>query len=291
MMRIQILPVLFVSLAVCQFLPAQMQSPWRAHDPTRPRPPIVTPVGISQPVRPPSDAIVLFDGTDLSRWQASDGSDSKWVLQDGCMLPTADSGPIETKQGFGDIQLHLEWSAPTPPQGTGQGRGNSGVYLMKQYEVQVLDSYENETYADGQAASIYGQSPPLANACLPPGQWQAYDIVFRRPRFDDAGKLVSPAIVTVFQNGVLVQDHFRMWGPSNWLRFDAYHPHAERLPISLQDHGNPVRFRNIWLRELTSPPVYQSLGQAKPQVLLSQAAIGEARGRLFSTGSTRRVLV
>jgi hypothetical protein len=208
---------------------------------------------------------VLFDGTDLSNWQAPDGSPSKWRVEDGCMLPTKQSGPIVTKTKFGDVQLHVEWSAPTPPKGNGQARGNSGVYLMTKYEVQILDSYENTTYADGQAAALYGQNPPLVNVCRPPGQWQVYDIVFRRPKFNKNGSLAKPAVMTVFHNGVLVQDHFELWGPTNWLEKNEYEPHQDRLPISLQDHGNPVRFRNIWLRELPDQPAYKQATTAAPK--------------------------
>jgi hypothetical protein len=185
------------------------------------------------------------------------------------MHPTPNSGPLQTKDSFGDIQLHLEWSAPAPPQGTSQGRGNSGVYLMTKYEVQILDSFENETYADGQAAALYGQNPPMVNASRPPGIWQTYEIIFRRPRFDSDGALQKPAMMTVFHNGVLVQDHFELWGPTNWLEFDPYQPHANALPISLQDHGNPVRFRNIWLRQLPELPNYKSLGEATAKIKLT----------------------
>lgn len=260
----------------------QGQSPWRAHDLERPRPPIVTPAPISSPRKPPSDAILLFDGSDLSQWEATDGGQTQWVLEDGVMMPTQNSGPIRSKTGFGDVQLHLEWAAPTPPKGNSQGRGNSGIYMMGLYEVQILDSYNNETYADGQCASMYGQNPPLVNANLPPGEWQSYDIVFRRPRFDASGNLSSPATMTVIQNGVLVQDHFELWGPTNWLRFDQYQPHADKLPISLQDHGNPVRFRNIWVRELADTPRYTSPAEATAKTQLSttqlQNLVGVFRG-------------
>jgi hypothetical protein len=174
------------------------------------------------------------------------------------MEAVAGAGYVYTRQTFGDVQLHVEWAAPVPPKDTGQGRGNSGVYLMEEYEVQVLDSYHNETYADGQAAAVYGQYPPLANASLPPGEWQTYDIIFRRPRFDPAGALLTPARLTVVHNGVLVQDDVALWGPTNWLQAEPYAVGPERGSIGLQDHGNPVRYRNIWVRELPdsmpSPP-------------------------------------
>jgi hypothetical protein len=153
-------------------------------------------------------------------------------------------------RAFGDVQLHIEWATPSPARGSGQARGNSGVFLMGRYEVQVLDSYQNRTYPDGQAAAIYGQYPPLVNASRPPGEWQTYDIVFRRPRFDANGALVSPARMTVFHNGVLVQDDVELTGPSGHQSRPPYERHADRLPIRLQDHGDPVRFRYIWVREL-----------------------------------------
>ncbi len=229
----------------------------------------MTPAAIDGPIKPPSDAIVLFNGQGLEQWEQADGTEMKWLVQDGALVPTPDCGYIRTKQGFGDVQLHVEWATPNPPHGTSQGRGNSGVYLMGMYEIQVLDSYQSETYADGQAGALYGQNPPLVNACLPPGQWQTYDIIFRRPRFAADGKLLSPAIVTVLHNGVLVQDHFELWGPTNWLKFDPYTAHPDKLPLAFQDHGNPVKFRNIWLRELPPPPTYRGLGEAEPQITLT----------------------
>lgn len=160
------------------------------------------------------------------------------------------TGAIATVGAFGDVQLHVEFATPNPPSGEGQERGNSGVYLMSTYELQVLDSYRNVTYPDGQAGAIYGQYPPLVNASRPPGQWQSYDILFRAPRFDAGGQLLAPARMTVFHNGVLVQNDVALTGPTGHRRRPPYAPHAERLPIVLQDHGNPMRFRNIWVREL-----------------------------------------
>jgi hypothetical protein len=171
-------------------------------------------------------------------------------VKDGALECVKGSGYIRTLQAFGDCQLHVEWAAPTPPEGTSQGRGNSGVFLMGMYEVQVLDSHENVTYADGQAAAAYGQHPPLVNASLPPGQWQTYDILFTRPRFNDRGEVTSPARLTVLHNGVLVQHNVELVGPTGWLKRDPYRAHPDKLPISLQDHGNPVRYRNLWVREL-----------------------------------------
>jgi hypothetical protein len=194
---------------------------------------------------PPSDAVVLFDGKDLSQW---DGGE-KWKIRDGYAIS---GGDIRSKQTFGDCQLHIEWASPEKVVGDGQGRGNSGVFMMGFYEVQILDSYENKTYFDGQAAAIYKQHPPLVNACRKPGEWQSYDIIFEAPRFGEGGKLKRPAYVTVLQNGVLVQNHFRIQGETAWDSPPKYTAHADKLPIQLQYHGNPVRFRNIWIREL--PP-------------------------------------
>jgi hypothetical protein len=197
---------------------------------------------------------VLFDGKDVSGWCSLDGSPAKWIAKDGALECVKDSGYIRTLQNFGDCQLHVEWAAPEPPQGESQGRGNSGVFLMGLYEVQVLDSYQNTTYADGGAGAAYGQYPPLVNPARPPGQWQTYDIIFTRPRFDDQGKLLSPARLTVLFNGVLVQNHVALTGPTGWMKREPYQPHADKLPLSLQDHGNPVRFRNLWVRDLEGGP-------------------------------------
>jgi hypothetical protein len=203
------------------------------------------------PVKPPADAIVLFDGTDLSKWlQARDGSAAQWVVRDGYFEVKAGTGDLRTRDGFGDVELHVEWASPNPARGAEQGRGNSGVYLMSKYELQVLDSWENSTYPDGMAGAIYGQFPPLVNAARPPGEWQSYDVVFRGPRFDSSGSLVRPATMTVRYNGVLVQDNVTLSGPTGHYSRPPYEAHADKLPILLQDHGDPVRYRNIWLREL-----------------------------------------
>jgi len=183
--------------------------------------------------------------TDLSAWDGADG----WSVEEGAMV--VGPGAIQTKQRFGDCQLHVEWTAPTPATGRGQGRGNSGVFLMGTYEVQVLDSYDNKTYPDGQAASIYKQTPPMVNATRPPGEWNTYDIFWTRPRFD--GAKIEPATVTVVHNGVLVVNHHVLRGDTAWHRPPAYFEFPEKGPIKLQDHGNPVRFRNLWVRELTPP--------------------------------------
>jgi hypothetical protein len=205
------------------------------------KPPIVTPGATNSD--PPSDAIVLFDGTDLSSWRGGD----KWKIEDGVAI--VGKGQITTNEEFGDCQLHIEWSAPTPPKGQGQGRGNSGVFMMGRYEVQVLDSYDNETYFDGQAAAIYKQTPPAVNATRPPGEWNTYDIFWTAPRFEEDGSLKSPAFITVMHNGVLVLNHFELLGDTPFNRPPEYKAHPPKGPISLQDHGNPMRFRNIWVRE------------------------------------------
>ena len=230
---------------------------WLDHDRSRPQPPRVSPGTFStqdQPGRPPADAVVLFDGKDLSQWVASDGSPTKWIVNDGYMECVKGSGYVRTLQNFGDCQLHVEWATPVPAEGTGQGRGNSGVFFgMGRYEVQVLDSYDSTTYADGSAGSIYGQYPPLVNVSRPPGQWQAYDILYTAPRFDATGDLDSPARLTIFHNGVLIQNNVELTGPTSWLERAPYTAHPEKTPIALQDHGNPVRYRNIWVRELGKP--------------------------------------
>jgi hypothetical protein len=228
----------------------QKVTDWPVHSTERPQPPVVTPGVGAGPVRPPSDAVVLFDGRDLSKWRHDDGTPARWRVAEGYMEVAPRTGNIHTAQSFGDVQLHLEFATPLPARGEGQERGNSGLFLMGRYEVQVLDSYRNTTYPDGQAAAVYGQHPPLVNASRPPGEWQAYDIVFRRPRFDARGKLVRPARVTVVHNGVLVQDAVELTGPTAHQARPPYEPHPDALPLGLQDHGNRMRFRNIWVRPL-----------------------------------------
>lgn len=235
----------------------KLPSGWRVHDIDRPQPVVVTPG--AQVGEAPSDAIVLFDGTDLSKWAGVKQIDAKkkkynpdglalWKVEKGYMECTP-TGDIYTKDAFGDCQLHIEWQSENPPKGDSQGRGNSGIFLMGKYEIQVLDCHENRTYADGSAGSVYGQNPPLVNACRKPGEWQVYDIVFQAPRFE-GDKLVSPAYVTVFFNGVLVQHKTEILGPTMNKMLPSYKPHAAKLPIKLQDHNNPTRFRNVWIREL-----------------------------------------
>ena len=204
--------------------------------------------------KPPSNAIILFDGTDFSQWiSASDQDPISWKIEDGYMEVVHKDKKyryIRTKQEFGDCHLHIEWATPEIVEGKGQFRGNSGIFLMGKYEVQILDSYENTTYPDGQAGAIYAQYPPLFNACRKPGQWQTYDIIFHRPHFDDKGELLKPAFVTVLHNGVVIQAHSEIKGTLVEKDKVQYQPHPDRMPIILQDHGNPVRFRNIWVVQL-----------------------------------------
>ena len=218
---------------------------WRVHDANRPRPKVVE-VGASKTLglKPPKGAVVLFDGTDTSKW-----SHDKWKIEEGHMEVTPRSGSLRTKDSFGSVKLHLEFATPKVVKGESQGRGNSGVFLNGRYEVQVLDSYNNISYADGQCAALYGQFPPKVNACRPPGEWQTYDITFLAPKWDKAGKLVRKATVTVVHNGVVVHDKQEMNGPSGHRNVPKYKQHGPG-PIQLQDHGNPTRFRNIWLVKL-----------------------------------------
>lgn len=229
--------------------------PYRVHDPARSHPPVVTPA--AQPGGAPSDAIVLFDGKDLSKWTSAkltpaitaNDAPAPWKVENGYMEVVPGKGDIATKEKFGDVQLHVEWATPAVVAGNSQGRGNSGIFLQGRYETQVLDSYQNPTYADGQAGSIYGQWPPLANPTRKPGEWQSYDIVFVAPRFE-AGKLVSPAYVTVFLNGVLMHNRKEVSGPTQHRQLAKYEPQPAEDSLGLQNHGNPVRYRNIWIRRI-----------------------------------------
>ena len=229
-------------------------SPWRVHDAERSPPAIMTPnAGVFVP--PPPDAIVLFDGNDLSEWRGRGGGDPVWIVEDGTMRPAPRNieehgNSLTTRRHFGDIQLHVEWRTPGKITGESQGRGNSGIILMGRYEVQVLDSYDNVTYADGQAGAIYGFKPPLVNASLPPGMWQSYDIVFEVPHFGDDGELISPAYVTVMHNGILIHHRQAYPGATAHRSLPFYKAHAPKQPLTLQDHNDPVRYRNIWIREL-----------------------------------------
>ncbi len=254
MRRVALFGGVLVACVLGSLAQAQYESGWKAHDWDRPTPPVVQPGDGCLPVPPPSDAIVLFDGTNLDAWRSADGGESKWVIQDGVMESVPNSGYVFTEQEFGDCQLHVEWASPAKVQGSSQGRGNSGVFLMGLFEVQVLDSFENRTYADGSAGSIYGQFPPLVNVSRKPGEWQSYDIIFNRPRFDEDKRLVSPARLTVLHNGVVIQNATEPYGGTSWLVRNPYEPIPDKLPLSLQDHGNPVRYRNIWIRNLDENP-------------------------------------
>lgn len=230
------------------------KEPWQLAQETEvwePVPPVVQ----SPKDAPPSDAVVLFDGKSLDQWQAGDGGPAKWRVKRGAMVVEPGTGDIKTKESFCDIQLHVEWKTPTKTTGEdgepleGQGRSNSGVFLQERYEIQVLDSYQNKTYPNGQAAALYKQSIPLVNATRPPGEWQTYDIIFTAPRFDAEENLASPGRVTVLHNGVLVQNNVTIQGTTEWIGEPSYEAHG-CAPLKLQDHGNPVSFRNIWIREL-----------------------------------------
>ena len=213
-----------------------------------PEPKIITPGKTAADA--PSDAIILFDGSNFNKWQMVKGGDVKWTLDKGAMTVASGTGNIRTKEGFGDCQLHIEWRTPAEVKGDGQGRGNSGIFLMGRYELQILDNYNNKTYVNGQAASIYKQLPPLANACRPPGEWQTYDIIFTAPRFYENGTVRSQARITVLHNGVLVQRDAVLMGGTQYIGVANYEMHGEKEPIELQDHGNPTSFRNIWIRPL-----------------------------------------
>jgi hypothetical protein len=246
---IRLLAVCALLLLVARDLTAQ---DWPVHSMDRPRPAVVDPGPAGPPAPVPADAIVLFDGGDLSAWHKQGGGQPGWRVVDGVLEIVPNAGGIETVRAFGDVQLHVEWASPSPAVGEGQDRGNSGLFFMSFYEVQIVDSYDNDTYPDGQAASLYGQSPPLVNASRAPGEWQTYDIVFRRPHFGADGKMTEPARVTVFHNGVLVQDDVAMSGRTVHMRRAEYSPHEDALPLAIQDHASPVRFRRIWARPLPS---------------------------------------
>ena len=227
---------------------------WHVHDSGRPQPTVITPGLASTQEKvgtAPSDAVVLFDGKDLAKWK-SGNAEAKWKVENGEAVVSG-GGDLQTKDEFGpDFQLHFEWTAPVPAQGKGQGRGNSGVFLFGRYEIQVLDNYENQTYPDGQATAIYGYMPPQVNASRKPGEWQTYDILFEAPRFKE-GKLEKPAIVTVLHNGIVTQNHTVLIGGTPHKAVGTYQAHGEKGAIRLQDHGNPIRYRNIWIREMKMP--------------------------------------
>ncbi len=258
--------------------PPDERHAWAVHDMNRPRPAVVTPG--AAPGQPPSDAVILLDGKSLDAWESDkDGSPCAWKLVDGAMEVVKGKGQIRTKQSFGDCQLHIEWRTPDVVEGTSQGRGNSGVFLMGTYELQVLDCFENDTYPDGQAGSVYAENPPLVNVCRKPGEWQAYDIVFHQPRWE-GDTMVRPGSITVFQNGVLVQDHWLFEGTSTHRRRTQPRKHEAKLPLKLQDHGNPTRFRNAWIREI---PDYEgdftTGAYRKPEAILAQRKATAAKVR------------
>ena len=261
--------------------PKHPDGKWHVHDPARPQPPIVTPgKQFSQQADAPSDAVVLFDGKDLSRWEHGNGQPGKWKVENGYMEVVPKSGILRTKDEFGDFQLHLEWATPAKVESQGQGRGNNGVNIFGRYEIQILDSFENQTYADGGAASIYGQYPPMVNASRPPGQWQTYDIMFEGPRWDEGGKLLKKARVTVLHNGLVVHHGTDLHGATmhrNYGKYDKPHPPHGR--IELYEHGNPVRFRNIWIRPL------KGYDQGGNQAAAQGATQGDAPGTAVPASS------
>lgn len=239
-------------LLLCVYA-SQAQQPLRQGDPKlteiwEPEPKVITPGKTS--ADPPSDAIILFGGQNTDAWAAKDNSAAKWKVDNGILTVAPGTGEIHTKQAFGDCQLHIEWRTPSEVKGDGQGRGNSGIFLMGRYELQVLDSYKNRTYSNGQAGSIYKQLPPLVNASRGPGEWQTYDVIFTAPRFNEDGSVKSQAHITVLHNGVLVQNDARLWGGTQYIGIATYEKHSEKEPLVLQDHGNPDSFRNIWIRPL-----------------------------------------
>lgn len=231
--------------------------PYHVHDPARPRPVVVTPG--AQMGQAPSDAVVLFDGKDLAAWSSAKlgtaaytqtDAPAPWKVENGAFEVVPGTGDIATREKFGDVQVHVEWTAPASGRGNSQNRGNSGLFFMGLYEVQILDNFNNPTYADGTAGAIYGQWPPLVNALRPIGQWQSYDVVFEAPRFE-GGKLVKPAFITAFINGVLVHNRKESMGPMVYRSVAKYEPHPAEGPIALQDHSHPVRYRNFWVRRLS----------------------------------------
>ena len=234
---------LFIMFTFIAVLAVAQSQDWRSGIPWK-KPEVITPG--AEPGTPPSDAIILFNGTDMSEW------DKEWKIENGELICVPGKGEIRTKKTFGSVQLHVEFATPAEVSGRGQGRGNSGVFFGP-YEVQVLDSYENETYYDGQCASIYKQTPPLVNACRKPGEWQTYDIIFNRPELkieNGVAYVIRPGYITVIHNGVLVVNHHELWGTTFFNRPAVYEPHPPTLPIKLQDHGNLTKFRNIWVREI-----------------------------------------
>lgn len=250
-MKIQILTFLLLVLAgvVNAQTPEPMKMKPEMTEIWDPEIRVVTPG--ETPANAPSDAIVLFDGTNLNEWTNGKGEPAEWVVADGCVTVKKGTGTMKTKRQFSDYQLHIEWRTPAEVVGESQGRGNSGIFMQGIYEVQVLDNYNNRTYRNGQAGSIYKQHPPLVNVCKAPGVWQTYDIIYTAPRFNEDGTYFTPPVVTVLQNGVLVQNNVKMRGPTEYIGIPEYtvKKHGPGS-IELQDHGNPVSYRNIWIREL-----------------------------------------
>jgi len=249
----KIISLTFVLMVFGGFVMAQEESMQMKPEMTEiwdPEVPVITPG--EKPMDAPSDAIVLFDGTDLGReWTNGDGAEPGWTVEDGCATVKAGTGVIKTKRVFGDVQLHIEWRTPSEVKGESQGRGNSGIFLQELYELQVLDNYNNRTYRNGQAGSFYKQHAPLVNACKGPGVWQTYDIIYTAPRFNEDGTYFTPPTVTVLQNGVLVQNNVKLRGPTEYIGIPEYSiKKHDKGSIVLQDHGNPVSYRNIWIREL-----------------------------------------
>jgi len=238
-------------IAGFQDTPMEPSGRWHVHDPTRPQPPVVKPGAFSALASPPSDAIVLFNGKDLAQWIDSQGNPAPWMIQDGAAVSTKTD--VFTRQKFGDIQLHAEFREPLPASGKGQNRGNSGIFFMGCYEIQVLDCFQNNTYPDGATGAIYAQHPPMVNACLPPGEWQTYDIIFTVPHFGEHGEVITPAYATVILNGVVVQNHQAFRGTTTHCAVGEYSMREPAGPLGLQYHLNAVAFRNIWVRPI--PPV------------------------------------
>jgi len=241
-----------LSITLSGFIIAQESDPEWVPELTENWTPVDDTVQTGSPGEAPSDAIHLFDGTDLSAWVSSndDRQDAGWAIDDGAVTVVPGSGNIQTRRRFGDVQLHIEWKTPEVIDGDGQGRGNSGVFLQGIYEVQILDSWQNSTYSNGQAGSIYKQKAPDVNASKAPGEWQSFDIIFEAPRFEEDGSLIKPAYITVHHNGVLIHHRYELDGPTKYIGLPEYTPHAEKLPIMLQDHSDNISFRNIWVREL-----------------------------------------
>ncbi len=242
------LSLIGTGLSVTAFAQEKPVNPPALTEVWKPVPKLITP-GASASAAP-SDAIILFDGKDAAAFIGENGQPAKWTVSNGNLTVQKGAGTITTKEAFGDCQLHIEWKSPEVVKGEGQGRGNSGIFLMGKYELQVLDSYNNVTYSNGQAGSIYKQLIPLANASRKPGEWQTYDVVFMAPRFNEDGSVKIPATVTVIHNGVLVQNHATIAGATQYIGAPAYEKHADKEPLSLQDHGDAVSYRNIWIRNL-----------------------------------------